>query len=309
MEDLFPLLPSVPPSLNFAPCVVPTRVGQLPGFQINGRQASLTVLQQGAHVIECSLPGTAQILYLSPKSRFEPGEPIRGGVPLVFPWFGQKRGQPSAVTHGFARTMEWALVDAGVDRDGAAYARFLSKDNPHTRSHWPFPYSLELELHAREGLQLELTVRNPGSHSFSCEMAFHTYLAVSDLLKVRVHGLENISFLDNDEGLRRKPATGQPITFDGVSIDRVYTSAPSTCWIDDLNWNRRLTIQQGGTNTTVVWNPGSDSNEAYPDLSCDSWKHFLCIESACAKEDAFRLHPGQSHVLQAVITANPLDSA
>ena len=41
--------------------------------------------------------------------RFAPGQPIRGGVPVIFPWFGAREGEPM---HGFARLSDWDLHEA-----------------------------------------------------------------------------------------------------------------------------------------------------------------------------------------------------
>ena len=44
---------------------------------------------------------------MSSKSLFEPGKAIRGGVPLIFPWFGADAADKSLPAHGFARTQPW----------------------------------------------------------------------------------------------------------------------------------------------------------------------------------------------------------
>ena len=48
-------------------------------------------------------------IFLSPKSHFAPGKAIRGGVPLVFPWFAERKGGLPGGMHGFARTLPWVL--------------------------------------------------------------------------------------------------------------------------------------------------------------------------------------------------------
>ena len=59
------------------------------------------------------------VLFTSAHSFYEPGKPIRGGVPLAFPWFAidQKadriNGQPGP-THGFARIQDWTVAFAAV---------------------------------------------------------------------------------------------------------------------------------------------------------------------------------------------------
>src|SRR3954468_4548199 len=56
----------------------------------------------GAHVTHFQPRGQAPVLFLSEESFFTHGRPIRGGVPLIFPWFGPRASDPQAPLHGFA---------------------------------------------------------------------------------------------------------------------------------------------------------------------------------------------------------------
>ena len=49
------------------------------------------------------------VIFTSPASRFAPGTAIRGGIPVIFPWFGPHPTDPKAPQHGFARTALWQL--------------------------------------------------------------------------------------------------------------------------------------------------------------------------------------------------------
>ena len=64
---------------------------------------------QGAHLTAWQPPGERPILFTSPNSAFAPGRAIRGGIPIIFPWFGANRHEPAAPQHGFARTAPWRL--------------------------------------------------------------------------------------------------------------------------------------------------------------------------------------------------------
>ena len=42
---------------------------------------------QGAHLTAWQPPGERPVLFTSPNSAFAPGRAIRGGIPIIFPWF------------------------------------------------------------------------------------------------------------------------------------------------------------------------------------------------------------------------------
>src|SRR5215471_21118914 len=72
---------------------------------------------QGAHLTQWTPRGHLPVLFISPKSTFAAGKAIRGGVPIIFPWFGARSdGQPGPA-HGFARTSEWTLERAASRGD------------------------------------------------------------------------------------------------------------------------------------------------------------------------------------------------
>src|SRR5687767_14985434 len=61
---------------------------------------------QGAHLAAWQPVGHAPLLFLSGSSHFSRGKSIRGGVPVIFPWFGPRAGHPAAPPHGFVRTAD-----------------------------------------------------------------------------------------------------------------------------------------------------------------------------------------------------------
>ena len=68
--------------------------------------ATAEIYLQGAHVAAWQ-PAEHPVLFMSAKSHFEAGKAIRGGVPLVFPWFADRTGGLPGAAHGFARTLPW----------------------------------------------------------------------------------------------------------------------------------------------------------------------------------------------------------
>src|SRR5205823_3449232 len=73
-------------------------------------------------------PAQRPVLFLSTRSNFEPGKPIRGGVPVIFPWFGPWQGAregDKSMMHGFVRTRQWKVesVEAVAPLSGGAQHR------------------------------------------------------------------------------------------------------------------------------------------------------------------------------------------
>jgi D-hexose-6-phosphate mutarotase len=60
----------------------------------------------GAHVTSFQRKDQAPVLFMSQLSRFSEGIPIRGGMPVIFPWFGPREGKSA---HGFACLQTWDL--------------------------------------------------------------------------------------------------------------------------------------------------------------------------------------------------------
>ena len=76
------------------------------------------IYAQGAHVTHFQPLGQAAVLWMSQHSLYESLKPIRGGVPICFPWFGPHRTDTSAAAHGTARITCWDFVEAEATADG-----------------------------------------------------------------------------------------------------------------------------------------------------------------------------------------------
>src|SRR5208283_3310512 len=73
---------------------------ELPAIEVTTPWSTAEIYLHGAHVTRFKKNNEAPLLFLSQCSRFAEEQPIRGGIPIIFPWFGQREGMPQ---HGFAR--------------------------------------------------------------------------------------------------------------------------------------------------------------------------------------------------------------
>ena len=80
----------------------------LPAVYIENDLAEAVVTLHGCHVVSFAPRGSREVLWVSGKSYFADGKPIRGGIPVCWPWFGGA-GQPA---HGLARLSQW--IQTGV---------------------------------------------------------------------------------------------------------------------------------------------------------------------------------------------------
>ena len=263
--------------------------GSLPRVSITGDQATAEIYLHGAHLTQWTPRGAKPVLFMSGKSWFEPNKPIRGGVPVCFPWFGPKEGSPS---HGYARLRDWDLESCERRSDGAVRVAF-SLDAEES--------SLRLSFGIGRDLEMDLEVR--AKREFTFEEALHTYLRVGDVRRVSVEGLEKTDYLDKADASRRKTEPGEPIRI-AAETDRQYLSTRSTCVVRDPLFERVITVAKEGSDTTVVWNPWIAKAKAMPDFGDDEWPDMLCVETANAGESAVRLQPGQTHHMKARVTVS-----
>ena len=262
----------------------------------------------GGQVCEWTPAGQSPVLFMSPRAVFAAGTPIRGGVPICFPWFGPHPTDPTKPAHGFARTRTWQV--AGVARDTAGDVRVVLRlaADADTRALWSAPFAVSLTLALGASLEMTADVENVGDDAIVYELALHTYLAVGDVEAVRIRGLEGARFVDKVDGGKDKLAGPEPLAIAGET-DRVFLDTTTTCVVDDPVLTRRLRVEKRHSEVTVVWNPGRERARSMRDVGEDSWRGFVCVETANVGPHAVRLAPRTRHAMSARIDVTPLAPA
>jgi D-hexose-6-phosphate mutarotase len=297
MSDLHTLLRTTLPSSVRAE-IGP---GNMPRLVVKTRLGGGTVYFQGAHVTAWHPAAASEaVLWMSDDSYFELGKPLRGGVPICFPWFGAHASDPKAPGHGFGRLRDWNLIEAAEAADGTVtLALELASDTPLTPL-WPHAFRAVHRITMGETLTMALEVTNPGAEAFTFEEALHTYFAVRDVRQVAISGLEKTEYLDKVAGFEKKTQGSEAIRFTGET-DRVYLNTTATCVIDDPGARRRIAIRKTGSDATVVWNPWIAKARAMPDFGDDEWTEMVCVETCNVNVHARTLPPGASHTMTAII--------
>jgi glucose-6-phosphate 1-epimerase len=273
-----------------------TAEGGLARAVISSPLAEAEIYQQGAHIAQWAPCGQRPVLFLSARSVFAAGKPIRGGVPVIFPWFGARSDGGQGPAHGFARTEVWSIESARAVDTGAVEVVFGLEPDETSRALEFDRFAVRFTVGVGTELSMALEVRNLSGEVLIFEEALHTYFAISDIHDIAVHGLEGTVYIDKTDGMARKTRPNEPIRF-AKETDQVHVNTEATCAIEDPGWGRRITIEKTGSLSTVVWNPWIAKTATMADMAPDEWPGMVCIETANAAENAVHLGPGESHTM------------
>ena len=253
----------------------------------------------GAHVTHFQKNGEPPLIFMSRKSYFAPGKAIRGGVPICFPWFGNRDGEPS---HGFARSTEWQLVKSSATPDGKVTLQFALPQIP-SRAAWK-NLRTEFIVTVADTLTMDLIATNDScGETLEIENCLHTYFQVGNIGGVSVQGLEDaayLNFAEGDNGVPR-PAEHIPIRI-SRETNRTYVDTVASVEIRDEILKRTIRVEKSNSKSTVVWNPWT--TQKLPD-DFDPAEHaqMLCVESGNVKQNKISLAPGKTTALKVVVSS------
>jgi len=253
-------------------------------------QSQARVSLYGGQIIGFQPTGQPPVLWLSRHSLYERGRAIRGGIPICWPWFGAHPSDPAMPAHGFTRVMDWEVRHTAVTPSGEIQLILGLRDNPSTLALWNHPFDLELSFTVGRELGVDLMIGNTGRESFTCTMALHTYLAVSELSQSLIRGLEGIRYRDALDQFKAK-IEQDPIRIDS-EVDRIYEETVGPYTVEDPGWQRRIVIDKTGSRSTVVWNPWIDKACRLKDFGNDEYRKMVCVETLKAGQDSLSLPAG-----------------
>jgi glucose-6-phosphate 1-epimerase len=272
--------------------------GGLQKVRITSPEAEGEIYLHGAHVTSWKPAGREEVLFLSSKSLWEDGRAIRGGIPICFPWFGNKSDDPKAPAHGFVRTKAWQLDSIAQAEDGVTVSMF-TESGEDTKRWWPAEFHLAYRVTFASELRLELEVTNAGKENLRFEEALHAYHRVENILKARVAGLDTVRFIDKTDSNRKKIQNGEIAV--SSETDRIYLDTSGSIDLEDPGMRRRTRVAKDNSRTTVVWNPWVQKAHSMSDLADDEWIQMICIETSNVSEFAVDLAPGEQHRMRAVV--------
>lgn len=279
-----------------AHCTLSHHPAGQPLLTVDNGYAKAEISLFGAHVLSYQRHDEPASIWLSDKAVLDGSKPIRGGIPLCWPWFGPAparvgSGKPS---HGFARTSLWTL-DGVSDHGDGTLVHLSLRDNETTRQLWPHAFELELDVLVGKELALVLTTRNTGKEPLVYSGALHTYLQISSPEAVSVSGLGE-PYADKLTGQNGQQQG--PLTLNGP-LDRVYWQPDAQVCIQD--GERETRVVSGNHDSVVVWTPWLEGASAMADMSDDGYRTMLCVEAAIANEAGVTVAPDEEHSFSTVI--------
>jgi D-hexose-6-phosphate mutarotase len=240
---------------------------------------------------------------MSARSLFAPGQPIRGGVPICFPWFGNRDNEPS---HGFARVSEWRLVKTSCTPGGVATLSLALPPIPGREA--VKALRTELVVTVADTLTMELITANESCEETQViENCLHTYFYVGNIARVFITGLEGVPFDDFAAGAGgvRKLENGSTLRITRET-NRVYPDTTGPVEIRDENLKRTIRVEKSGSRSTVVWNPWT-TQKLPDDFDPAEHKAMVCVESGNVKQNKLSLAPGKTASLKVIISSRHFD--
>lgn len=275
--------------------------GDLIYISVCNKYADAEICLYGAHVTNFIPNGSFDMLWMSPESNFEVGKPIRGGIPLCFPWFGPHATDPSKPAHGFARLMYWDVAETASLDNGETFIKLQLESSEETKEYWPYDFRAELNITIGRTLTVSLNIYNTGNQSFDYSAALHSYFSVSEIKNVLIEGLQGVSYYNG---------FGNELTVQEENLikiekeeNRRYVNTASECLIFDTVFRRVIKAGKEGSNVTVVWNPWNETCAKMSDMPDDAYQGFVCVEAVNAYNDTISLAPGAKHATTAILNS------
>jgi len=274
--------------------------------------ATAEVYNFGATLTSYKPTPEREVLFVSHKALFDGQKAIRGGVPLVFPQFGQPKKEMAQ--HGFARTSHWELSDTAVTED-VVRAVFHLTDTEITRMLWPFSFLLSYTLSlTAQTLTTSLRIENKGEAPFEAQALLHTYLRVRDIGQVALRGFQHHPFVDKvaAQAVERLPTETRNSVNIAQETDRVYQTGANEITLLEGGAERvkveytACTVNRDGSDEAlphpdcVLWNPWVQKSQAMADFGDREFQEMVCLEPGIVSA-FYSLAPGQAFLLEQTI--------
>jgi glucose-6-phosphate 1-epimerase len=266
---------------------------------VSNKYADADICLYGAHITNFKPQKTMPVLWMSPESNFEEGKPIRGGIPVCFPWFGPHKTDSAKPQHGFGRLMYWNVQKTASLPTGETLVRLQLCSSAETKTYWNHDFCAEMSVIVGKTLTATLKVTNTSSTPFEYSCALHSYFNIPSIDEIAIEGLQSTRYVNQLDGGDYLQET---LLLEIKKAEtRHYYNTETDCIIIDTLFNRRIRVAKSGSKITTVWNPGEETCLKIDDIPDDGFQNFVCIEAVNAFNDVIKLAPGETHETSAII--------
>ena len=271
-------------------------------INVENKFAKAVLTTHGASVLSYIPKGGKDLLWVSPTAIYNGEKPVRGGVPVCWPWFGAAK-QEGLPAHGFVRNHVWRL-DHVANLDSGVTEIVLSFGTTEASlALWPHQFYLELRIEVGEKLTMSLSTTNKNEYDIEITEALHTYFAVSESAGLLISGLENGT---EHNTLQKPPHVSkreQLITL-APPMDSVFTNQTDDIVIHDVKTRRNILIEKQSSASAIVWNPGPEIIKGFADLLEQAWSEFVCVEVGNVFENAVTIPAGEKHTMRMILSSS-----
>jgi len=275
--------------------------GGLPIAIITNKFAKVLVSIYGAHVLSYQPKGQEEVLWMSSQSTFEEGNPIRGGIPICFPWFGPHASDSQKPQHGFARLQMWKVTKTADLPGGETQLCLSLQQDQKLKTLWPYSFHAEMIITVGASLNVAFRCTNTSKEQLSYTGALHSYFTVSDIANIKIKGLRGSRYY-NGIGATVPSAQEEDNLVIQKEENRRYIDTTSDCIIEDSGLSRKIRVGKKGSRVTVVWNPGAEMAKKIADMPDDGYKTMICVEAVNAYNDIVVVQPKENRTLATTIT-------
>ncbi|MCS6204085.1 D-hexose-6-phosphate mutarotase [Shewanella baltica] len=258
--------------------------------EVNTALCQARIFLQGAQIDYFQPVGKPPLLWVSSADDYQPGNGIRGGVPVCWPWFGMS-SEANFPQHGFARTRIWALESVEM-RNQLVDLRFSLKISEQDKIYWPHNTQVSVLFTLGDTLSISLVNTNLGDETVTLTQALHTYFPIEDIHQLKASGFSGSKYIEFAEG--PYPQTTDEVLFDRET-DRVYTDLGSVQLLHTPQGI--IEVSRENSQSAVLWNPWIEKSQRLGRFNPEDYLTMVCLEAANVLEDKVVLAPGETHSL------------
>ncbi|MDX1352191.1 MAG: D-hexose-6-phosphate mutarotase [Thiomicrorhabdus sp.] len=264
-------------------------------IHIENQFAKATITTYGASVLSFIPHGQREVLWVSDTAVYDGSKPVRGGVPVCWPWFGAAK-QTGLPAHGFVRNMVWQVDKVARLEDDEIRISLVCRSNDETLKIWPHEFELKLCVQVSSNLTLTLTTVNLSDEEVEITEAMHTYFSVANPVGLLIKGLEESTHLDKLTDNAPAETQKEAVVLNPPK-DSVYLNQSGVVSIMDSDNSREIIIEKRNSQSSVVWNPGPEIVKDFADIDDQAWLEFACVESGNVLDNCVLVPARGEHLL------------